>query len=691
MPLPNVAGTRTATGSPSNNFNTNVPFTSDANQTINRIDQSIGENVRLFGRYAWANTTLLNGNTNPNNGYNQPVRDRNLVIGYTQVISPTIVNDLRVGRQHTKIDSINLFNSPERANAGTEIGIPGFPSSIDNPGLPNLGITGFMPIGGQNMASSNWYQNDTTTQLSDVLSINRGSHSISLGYELRRVATSRVANNNPRGGFTFSGTLSGFAPADFVLGLPLTVTTPGLAVRGRVGQYRHGFFVSDNWKALPKLTLTLGLRYDLPTVPRAFNGNARILNPEQTMFIPETVPQSIDLIRPLHKNFGPRFGFAYRVTDRWVLRGGYGIYFNANQTNSYTLANTNPPFSTIFTYNATPTNPILSLTNPTPTAAQAGAAPRPNAFTLNPDLPNAYMNQWSFSIERALWRNAGFDIQYLGSHMMHLDRSFFNNTPAPGAGSVDARRPNQRFGNIRTIQNDMIANYEGVSFVFRQQFLAGLMMQASYTWSKTLDVSTDSNGGGAPMDPYNWRLDYGHANWDIPHRFVASWTYELPFLRQSSNPIVKYAIANWQINGIMTLQSGFPFNVVVPGDPANIGTSVGTQRPNIVGTPSADCGGQKLTGCIDASAFALPRDYTFGNAGRNILRGPGLTNIDFSLFKNVPIGERVKVQIRGEAFNVSNTPGFANPNSTFNTAAFGTISATANNNRQIQLGAKILF
>ena len=677
-----------------NNYNVNVPNSNNTNQTIDRVDQSIGENTRLFVRYAWANTDLVNGNSNPYNGYNQPVRDRNIVGAYTQVFSPTIINDLRVGRQHTTIDSVNFFNTPELAGAGTALGIPGFTTDIKNAGLPNIGITGFIAIGGQNMASSNWYQTDTTWQVADNLSITRGKHAISAGYDMRRLITARTANNNPRGGFTFSGTITGNAVADFLLGLPLSVTTPGPLFPAEVGQYRHGAFISDRWTVSPKLTLTLGLRYEVPTVPTSLNGNATKLNDEQTKFIPETVPQTIPLSKPDHNNLAPRIGIAYRVTDRFVLRAGFGMYYNPNQLNSYTLLTTNPPFATIFTFNSSPTAPTLTLANPTPTTAQAGV-PKPNAVTLQSDLPTAYMNQWSFSVEHALWRNAGVDLQYLGSHSLHLDRSYFNNTPLTGNGTVptlslDARRPNQNFRQIRTIQNDMIANYEALSLVFRQQYMKGLTSLLSYTWSKTLDVTTDSNGGGSPLDPYNWRGDYGKSNWDVPHRFVASWTYELPWLRTSSMPIAKYVIGGWQANGIFIAQSGYPFNVVVPGDPAN--TSVGNQRPNLIGTPTADCGRGKLTNCINSSAFALPvTNGPYGNAGRNILRGPGFANVDFSLFKNIPIGEKVKFQFRAEAFNLLNTPQFANPNSTFNTATFGSITSTANPNRQIQFGAKILF
>jgi Carboxypeptidase regulatory-like domain/TonB dependent receptor len=674
-----------------NNFTANAPNINNTDQTIDRLDQSFGDKTRLFFRYASADSALVNGNLNPNNGYNQPVTDLNWVVGWTQVFKSTLVNDARFGRQHTTIDSVNFFHTPDLANAGTNLGIPGYTTDLANSGLPAFTITGYTSIGADNMSSSNWYQTDTTWHGTDVLNWTHGAHSLSAGAEIRKLITLRTANNNPRGGFSFSGTITGNAAADFMLGLPISITTPGALFPGSVAGWRDGFFVMDKWQVNQKLTVTYGLRYELPTVPASINGNGRILDPTQSFFIPTNPPQSIGYNNPNHKNFAPRLGFAYRASPKWVARGGFGIYYNANQLNTYTLAITNPPYSNIFTYSNNPTSPTLSLANPTPPTIP-GLPARVNAFTINPNLPPAYMNQWSFSIERALWRNAGLDIQYLGSHSLHLDRSYRNNAPTPGPGAVDARRPNQIFLDIRTIQNDEIANYEGLSVVFRQQTTHGLSALMSYTWSHTLDVTTDSNGGGQPMNPYNWRQDYGNSNWDLKHRFIASYLYELPFLKSSSSAVVRYVLSGWQLNGITIAQSGLPFTVNVSGDPANIGSSSGAaQRPNQIGPMSTNCGSGHITNCIDPSAFAQPAAYTFGSLGRNTLRGPGLVNFDFSIFKNFAMTERARIQLRAESFNILNHPNFSNPSATFGTGSFGSIGTTSTNNRQLQLAVKILF
>jgi len=692
MPLPNGAGIV-------NNYNVNVKNNNVTDQFIGRLDQSIGEKNRFFFRYAQGETTLLNETASPYNGYDQPVGDRNFVIGYTRIFSSSIVNDFRFGRQRTSIDSLNFFTPGSRfpANAGAALGIPGFSADEANPGLPAIGITNYMAIGAGFMSSTNWFQSDYTYQISDTFSIMKGAHNIAGGIDSRKVITNRTANNNPRGGFTFNGQLSGFPGSDFLLGLPQAITTPGPLFPGGAEQWRYGFFIQDKWQVTPRLTLTVGLRYELPIVPQSTTGNGTILNPEQTAFIPGTVPSKIPFHNADRNNWAPRFGFAYRLPSKFVVRGGIGIYYNPNQTNSYTLATTNPPFSTIFTFNnsvnaqniivGTP----LTLAAPLP-AGGGSVSNRPNAFHINPYLPNAALNQWSFSVERSLWRSAGFALEYLGNHGYHFDRSFFLNTPQPGPGPINDRRPNPRFGVIRMIQNDMNSNYNALSAVVRQNGFKGLTLLASYTWSKVLDVSTDSNGGSNVMNPFNWRLDYGLANWDLKHRFVGSYTYELPFFNSSSNRALKLALGGWQTNGILTVQSGFPFTVSISADQANVGQ--GTQRASFTGTAiNVDCGSGKLVNCVNLSAFQLPAQYTYGNTPRNFLRGPGLVNMDFSLFKNFAVTERFKVQFRWENFNTFNHPNFGNPNSTFvpGSTVFGNITGLRTDMRQMQFGLKLLF
>ena len=202
------------------------------------------------------------------------------------------------------------------------------------------------------------------------------------------------------------------------------------------------------------------------------------------------------------------------------------------------------------------------------------------------------------------------------------------------------------------------------------------------------------------MDNYDIQRDYGPANWDIPHRFVASYIYDVPFLKDSSQPVLKYVVAGWQVSGVTTIQSGAPVNITFSGDQANIGIT-GLQRPDLVGAvPELNCqpntagttdvARRQLINCFDASAFALPAQFTFGNASRNLLRGPKFSSTDLSFMKNVPVGGDVRFQVRVEIFNVFNQVNYNNPNASFGAAAFGTITG-AGAMRQIQLGGKVLF
>jgi hypothetical protein len=678
------------------NYSVPVPTTIKTNQTVDRIDQNIGDKVRLYARADNQYENVFGGSAIPINGATTPVDTSNYSVGYTQTFTANLVNDLRVGRNFFSTATLNPFSVAANANAGTALGIPGFngDTTYNNPGIPDFNVTGFNGLAN---GSTNWYQNDSTTQLSEQLSWNHHSHNIQAGMEFRRLATGRAAVNSARGAFTFNGTLTGYAPADFILGIPSSFTTPGPEVRGRTAEWRDGFFITDKWQVTRKLTLDYGIRYELPTVAYTINGVATELNPNQTALVGGT--PGYRFTAPNHEDWAPRVGVAYRITDKTVFRAGAGIYYNPNQTNSYTFLNTNPPYTTILTCSYSVGDGIPTLSSPLATGVCPTAA-TPGTIVTDPWIQKTpRMNQWSGSLQRQLWSGGGLEVQYLGSHSYHLDRSFYNNTPLePGPGSVSSRRPNPLFGVIRTVNDDEIANYESMSVIFHQRLTHGLQMNASYTWSHTLDVTTDSNGGGTPLIPYDWKADYGNSNWDIRHRFVASFVYDIPFVHVG-NPILKTVFTKWQGNGIITLQTGLPFNVSTGTDTANTGSS-GTYRPNLVSTPSDNCG-SVLVACINSAAYTVsnlypinPTGYAYGNEGRNLLFGPGLANVNFSLFKNFPIKERLKLQFRMETFGLFNHSNFGNPSATFGTSSFGNItslSAMAPGSRVIQFALKLQF
>jgi hypothetical protein len=679
------------------NFSVPVPTTISTNQTVDRVDQNIGDKVRLYVRAHYQSENVFGGNAIPVNASTLPVQTSNYTVGYTHTLTPTLVNDFRVGRNRLDTDNLNYFTVNGQKSAGTDLGITGFTgdTTFNNPGIPEFNVTGFSGLGN---SGSDWYQTDSTYQASEQLSWSHGAHNIMGGAEFRRLATAREATNSPRGQFTFNGTLSGYAPADFILGLPQSFSTPGPEVHGHVAEWRDGFFVMDKWQISRKLTLNYGLRYELPTVAYTVNGNATELNASQTAIVGGT--KGFHFTNPNHSDWAPRLGFAYRINDKTVFRGGAGIYYNPNQTNSYTFLSNNPPFATILNCTWSVGLTPVSVNSPFSSAGVCPTGPSVGTIiTNNWNQPTARMNQWSAGLARQLWSGAGVEAQYLGSHSYHLDRSFYNNTPLlPGPGSVNTRRPNAAFGVIRTIANDEIANYESMGLIFHQRMSHGLQMQASYTWSHTLDVSTDSNGGGAPMNPFNWRSDYGNSNWDIRHRLVASFVYDIPFFA-TKNPLLNGAFAHWQMNGVITLQTGTPFNVTTGTDTANTASS-GTYRPNLVGTATENCGRGHMVGCIDPTAFSISAlypatsVYAYGNLGRNIFHGPGAQTVDWSLAKNFPIKERLKFQFRLETFGLFNHSNFGNPSAGFATSSFGNITSlntTAPGTRNIQLAGKLQF
>jgi len=689
-----------------NNYQGPSTASDNVDQFLGRLDQNLGNKVRLSLRYNWHDSYSVNplAASLPVAAVIQPRRNQNWLLGYTHTISNTLLNDFKIGYHKVTFDTLNSFSVDGPADAGTALGIPGFigDTTFHNPGLPSVNISNFTSTGA---AGTNWNQFDKTFQVSDVLAWTRGAHAIRAGFDLRRLETGRRAANDPRGRFDFTGDITGNAMADFVLGLPRTVIPATDQILGDVGQWRNGIFVNDVWQATRNLTLNLGLRWEINTPVKTFEGRASMLDTDFETIIPSPVlsgypVKGFEFTNGNYADIGPRLGATYRIGEKTVVRSGFGMYYNPNQMNSFTFLTNNPPLAPVTTYTSDPANPTLSFANPT---GQLAALPRPDMISPTRDLPSSRKTQWSFDVERELFTNVALTLQYLGSDTIHLDRSFFNNTPTPGPGAVDPRRPSQKFRSRRIIANDLRADYDAVTVILRKRMSHGVQADLHYTWSRTKDMSTHSNGGGQTMDNYDVWKDYGPANWDVPHRFVASYIIEPTLFKDSKSAFLKYVVAGWQIGGVTTLQSGIPANVTLSSDRANIGIT-GQQRPDLVGAvPSLNCvpnsgaatpaARRQLINCYDPSAFALPAQFTFGNAPRNVLRGPDYRQTDLSLMKNIPIGGEKRFQFRVEVFNLFNRANFANPNTTFGSAAFGQITALATGAtmRRVQLGGKLIF
>ena len=314
-----------------------------------------------YFRYHWQDLNIVAGDPFPTDASYGPTNSRNSEFGYTHIITSNLINDFRIGLNTVTSNNLNYFAENGITDAGTKLGIPGFNSDTiyNNPGIPSFNFDTYHEAGND---ASNWYQDDRAIDGYDQVSWAHGKHNIMAGVELRKLTIGREATNDPRGYFNFIGatstgagyTSTGYGAADFVLGLAQASQTPVLPVKGSIGEWRDGFFVLDNWDPFPRLTLNYGLRYELPTVPYSLNGYGRILNPQQTALIPFSSATTAADYKPTpgfkfnnpnHNDWAPRFGFAFRARDTTVFRGGFGVYYNANQLNSYTLTTSNYPLS----------------------------------------------------------------------------------------------------------------------------------------------------------------------------------------------------------------------------------------------------------------------------------------------------------------------------------------------------------
>lgn len=704
MVAPNLSGY-------SNNLNASYPSDTVFNQSIDRVDENIGEKTKLFFRYYYQDLAVTAGSVFPANASSGPTNSRNYAIGYTQILSPNLVNVIYLGANKVMSDNLNYWYVNGLKSAGTNLGIPGFTGDTlyNNPGVPVVAITSFQGVGN---AGSNWFQDDRTYDLYEQLSYSHGKHNIMVGAEFRRLTLGREATNAPQGQLNFTSSTShavstGYAAADFVLGYINNDTTPNDTIKGSVGEWRDGFFALDNWQVSQSITLNYGFRYDLPTAPYSLNGYARELNAAQTALVPTTSATLPSTYTPTPgyklsaaqlDNAGPRLGLDYRITNRTVFRAGYGMYYNPNQLNTYTLLTSNFPFAATVNYNTTAANP-MTFTNPTPGAGAASpVAGTPGtyvaAYTPQQNLKTQRTYQWNADVGQDLWRNAAFEVQYLGSHSLHLDRSFYDNEPInpinPSVQSLNSQRPNQLFGSIRVFQEDEWSHYNALTAILRQREFHGLSGTFSYTWSHDLDLSSDSNNGGTTSQQYNIKADYGNSNWDVRNRFVAEFAYALPTFG-AQNLLVRETAGGWHMSALVNIQSGMPFTVAMASNTGSAGVDQGTQRPSWAHAEKASCNLKNaykpLSGnsnsCIDTTAYIPATNYTvpsavgYGDIHRNSLYGPGFQYENLALFKDFELYKRMKFQFRAEAFNAFNHPSGANP--TANTITISTSAANGSN------------
>jgi hypothetical protein len=590
---------------------------------------------------------------------------------------------------------------------------------------PDVSISGF------STPSSNPFgpEYDLTNQFQYVVRLTKivNRHTLNLGAEYDRWQFfENHAPRYPMGSYSFDSSFTkdpnntaatGYAFADFLLGYP----TSGQTESGDDGAYwfRNNFrwFVGDDWRVNSNLTVNLGIRweYDGPPAekynrltnlsfatnpPTVLLAGASAIVAQDLSGTPEmhglnVEPASRSTInRDLH-NFEPRIGFAYRMPGNTstVFRGGYGIFTDVLQMNILNDTRANFPFVNF---------PNLTVPNPTAIvpvttiqdafAPGVGSATQPSFKAIDQNLLNGYLQQASFSIEHQFGNTLLFSVGYNWQKYTHFVDQPNVNQPMINGTYI---RPYPEFNAITLLTNGEYGHYNALLTKVEKRFSHGLTSLTSFTWSKNLDDTSAGSGSigapgyGGPQNPYCYACDFGRSASDFEKRFVQSLVYRLPAL-QSWNKALANVVGGWEISSIISVQSGFPITPTVSFD--NSESEQGADRPNLVpGAQIFGPGTQTPNLWFNPAAFAVAPPKQFGNAGRNIINGPGIFSWDAGLLKNFALTERFKLQVRGEFFNVTNHPNFGAPDTNIDTPQAGLISSTTTNPRQMQFAARLAF
>ncbi|MCI0392733.1 MAG: TonB-dependent receptor [Acidobacteria bacterium] len=703
-PLPNRSGAV-------NNYLENLSQRQDVNQFDIRGDYQFAEWGRLFVRESYSKrdlrVSLRNAPfINTGDNVNSISRDHNAVIGHTYSFTPALLNEFRLGFNRF---NTNHFGSDFGVDKNNELGIKNgnlaaFPETS---GVANFGITGLTGTGSPGFTDAIRLSN--TYQLTENLTWVKSSHTIKFGADVKRIeSTLTNPEQNPRGFFNFNtnftsrGGTGGAAFASFLLGAPDNYGRGIVNTRPALRMFFGGFYVQDDWRVTRKLTVNLGLRYDIFTHPRERYNRQSNIDLKTGKIVLANDDNRGPNIDTFTKNFGPRIGFAYSPDEgRTAVRASFGVgYFPDNFGATGGTLERNYPFFQTFIINASdrfaPSARLSVDGLPGFVSQQLTPTIDPPAgiqlFFVPSNFRQDSVAMWQLSVQRQVFSTGVAEIAYVGNHGYHIFRNRPINIPtSPAAGAIDPRRPYINiFPNTQNITErtgDGSSSYHGLQAKYSKRLSAGLQALVSYTFSKTIDdVSI--------IWPYDNSLNRGlgtNKAPDVPHLFVGSFLYELPFGkgRQFLSSIPRAAdfiIGGWQVNGIINIRSGTPLVVTVATSQLNTTTNnYANLACSSVGRPKT------VERWFDTSCFTVPAQFVFGNSGKAHVRGPGVVNFDLSLFKKFAIDEKRAIEFRSEFFNAFNNPHFANPNTSLGNANFGRITGTVLTAREIQLGLKLTF
>lgn len=731
FPQPNLPGQN-------NNFTRNGGLLDDTDRYNGRVDWTVSAKDNVFGRYSYSDRSrFIPGNfggiadgTSTSAFGRQSLLAHGAVLGWNRVVSARIVNEFRIGYGR---DNSFASQEPFGQNKASDY-VPGVPAnpSIDG-GVTRTTFSGFSTfVGSPDFLPK--FQVTQQFQWSDTVSLNFGKHAIKAGVDLRGPQRNNFMDvPGTRGSLNFdkiftcqrnaadqcvSGT--GLSYADGLLGY---VQSAQLTNVYFVDQRLHmlSFFAQDDFKFTPKLTFNLGLRYDYATP--ALEGKNHIANFDPAgnngagalILSKDGGIQDRSTLKPNRANFGPRAGIAYQLDSKTVLRAGYGIFYQLfERYGSEDQLALNPPnlINNTPAVASTATAPVFFLRNGFPLDFLDPAKldlRRVRVRAVNPESPNPSVQQWSFGFQRTLPLNLFVQADYVGTKSTHLTALLDYNQPLNINGTSAGKLLYPNFGYIEYRTPTGNGTYNGLDFTLERRFQSGLTFRSAYTFSHSIDNAAEpltSNSGNA-QDGRNYTAWRGPSDFDIRHRFVLSYVYDLPFGK--GRPFANSGIAAWlfggfRTSGAWTYASGRPFTMSSGGSIANTLDPFGAHSalPNVIGTPlmvenvdcwyyasrNSSCRAQAPSG---TDAFQLQQPGQFGNAGRNILRAPGTKVFDFALHRDFAFTEKSALEFRWEVFNLSNTTQFGFPSRDLSSSSAGTITSLAGDPRVMQFALRLKF
>ncbi len=696
----------------------------DSDQVTVRIDHTISNSTRIFGRYSFHDQRQTDPNAYPALGDAAlSTRGQNVVLSMNNTLGATLVHDVRFSYVPSVVDLAPFLQGQ---NPYAAIGVRGF-EETERPGVggsfPDFGWSGYTGMNGSAFDQRPKTQDLKVYELSDNLTWVKGRHIVKFGGKFRRWIPLFTDSKQYAGQWNFDGSLTqnaartagtGDAFADFLLGYPRSVTRAFPAdVFGGQANYWHGY-VQDDFKVSNTLTVNVGLRYeyspwlsgyrgqvgtfipgaarpiivgsdgDTPDLAAQFAGPSayalfqNLIQTSSQAGLPESITKT-DAAQ-----FGPRIGFAWQpFGEKTVIRGGYGLFYE--QESSADRVNNNvPPFRLDQTAFNDQTPPVRTMGDFfLGTRLVNSAAPTIGAASLEQKMGRDH--HFSFGMQQQVAPFTVLEVNYVGNIGRFLNGTRNINIPEPAAGGIQARRPFPTFGNISYFDDSLETTYHSLQASIEQRTHSGLFYLGSYTWSKSFSTQNVPAVGG------NNGREKALSGFHVPHNIAISAGYELPVGRdrrflKNAPAIVDGILGGWQLQGIYVWRSGRPFTPTISSDRAN--TGVGGQRPDRIGSGELDNPTVELW--FDKTAFVLPAQFLYGNSGGGILREDSYKTLDFSLFKQFRLGTH-RLQFRAEAFNLTNTPSFNAPATAIDTAAGGRVTSTASAPRQMQFALKYDF